>query len=174
MDITPLAMPGKQISFTPAVVGFAVQSGQVLLGLRKQVSNQMGHMLWSGIGGKIEPQENPEQALVREFEEEVRFSPTKWTLVGENYYYFPTRPKWNMHVLVYLIHQWQGDPKESLSIQPKWFDLDKLPLGQMWTDNRLWLEFVFRNKPFQGYYRFDQQADQVAEYQIKFGSHTSG
>lgn len=64
-------MPKKRLS--NYVCGFAFNNTQymeaVLLVKKLRPKKQAG--LYNGIGGHIEPQESPEQAMVREFEEET-------------------------------------------------------------------------------------------------------
>jgi len=72
------------------VVGFCIDlaQGQVLLVKKNRPEFQKGK--WNGIGGKIEPGEQPIDAMVREFREEagIQTAPIDWihtiTLTGNN------------------------------------------------------------------------------------------
>lgn len=131
-------------TFTPMVVGYIIKNDQVLLGLRKKVSWGLGENLVSGIGGKIgdvfglENESNGE-ALIREFQEEIGVTPTKFEEMGVIKFIFPHKPKWNSLVYIYRILEWNGEPIETEVIKPEWYDKNKLPLEQMWDDNRLWV-----------------------------------
>ena len=71
------------VNFIPAVVAFLVKDDQVLLIERKKVTLNLGKNLISGVGGKIgdsEPfkNESADEALVRELNEELELTPTKY------------------------------------------------------------------------------------------------
>ena len=66
------------------VAGFLFdQWGYVLLIEKKKPIWQKG--LLNGIGGKIEPDESPIQAMIREFEEEAGFKVINWELFVKLY-----------------------------------------------------------------------------------------
>ena len=62
------------------VVGFAFSGdhGQVLLIKKARPAWQSGRL--NGIGGKVEPGETPEQAMIREFAEETKLEFEPWDL----------------------------------------------------------------------------------------------
>ena len=53
------------------VVGYLLRDNEVLLGERKKVSLGLGQNIIAGIGGKVEGNETNEEALEREFLEEI-------------------------------------------------------------------------------------------------------
>jgi 8-oxo-dGTP diphosphatase len=133
------------------VVGYIIKNDQVLLGLRKKVSWGLGDNLVSGIGGKIGDipgleNETKKEALVREFEEEIKVTPTKFEEMGVVKFVFPHKPKWNSLVYVYRITEWSEEPVETEVIKPEWYDKDNLPLEKMWDDNRLWVTQVINGE----------------------------
>lgn len=146
--------------FLPAVVGFLKRESQVLLGLRKRVSQGLGQGLLSGIGGKVG--DNPEfagetfeQALVREFQEEIGVTPTKWLDMGGIRFIFPAKPKWNQDVRIYTIHNWEGEPVESEVIKPEWFSSAELPWERMWADNKHWVPRVLSGEIIDAVFLYD-------------------
>ena len=58
-------------------------------------------------GGKIEAGETPEQALIRELQEEVGITPTKSSLFEKLEYQFPDR---HITLWFWLVDGWEGEP----------------------------------------------------------------
>jgi len=59
-----------------SAVALLDKDNRVLLAQRPEGKSMAG--LWEFPGGKIEPGETPEAALVREFQEELDITPTEW------------------------------------------------------------------------------------------------
>lgn len=57
-------------------------------------------------GGKIEADETPEQALIRELQEEVGIMPTQVTLFDTLEYQFPDR---HITLWFWLVERWEGE-----------------------------------------------------------------
>lgn len=62
---------------------------------------------WEFPGGKIEAGETPEQALIRELQEEVGIIAEQPSLFETLEYTFPDR---HISLWFYLVEKWQGDP----------------------------------------------------------------
>ncbi len=62
---------------------------------------------WEFPGGKIEAGETPEQALVRELEEETGITATRYSLYETLSHAFSDR---NVNLWFFLVEQWQGEP----------------------------------------------------------------
>lgn len=150
---------------TRAVVGFLCRGDEVLLGLRKRVSDGLGELLFAGIGGKVEPGETDEQALVRECQEEIGVEVTRWRKIGEDIYLFPHKPTWNQHVAAYVVDEWRGEPAETTDIAPYWVPKTNLPLSNMWPDNALTLPYILAGQQFTGCFLYAPDGT-VAEYTL--------
>lgn len=114
---------------------------QVLLGLKKR---GLGAGRFVGLGGKFEPGESAEQAAVREIEEEssVVVAASALDRRGDLHYRFPHRPDWSQRSTVFVGTSWQGVPAPSDELDPEWFDVEQLPLDDMWDDAKHWLPGV--------------------------------
>lgn len=110
----------------------------LLLGLKKK---GFGEGKYVGFGGKIEAGESIPQAARRELEEEsgLQVSVEHLEDSGRLTFVFPYKPEWDHLVHLFLIRQWQGQPRECDEIQPAWFRLDEIPYDRMWDDCRYWL-----------------------------------
>ena len=58
-------------------------------------------------GGKIESAETPEQALIRELQEEVGITVTTFSLFDKLEYKFPDR---HITLWFFLVESWEGEP----------------------------------------------------------------
>lgn len=102
--------------------------GRLLVAQRPEGKSLAG--LWEFPGGKIEPGETPEAALVRELAEELdivvaREAPEALSFVSHGY------PDFHLLMLLFVCRRWQGTPR-SLEGQPlRWVtmpELEALPM----------------------------------------------
>ncbi len=140
-------IPTDNASLTPMVAGYVVRDSQVLLGLRKQSSWDLGKNLVSGIGGKVGDlpgleHETLDEALVREFKEEIGAGPVSFRKTSEVIFLFLAKPKWNQKVAVYLVEALDAEPQETDAIKPEWYNVNELPFAQMWDDAKYYLPQV--------------------------------
>ncbi len=120
------------------------QGDEVLLAMKKR---GFGAGRWNGVGGKLEPGETIEQALVRECQEEISVTPTKYHKVAEHdFQEFHDGQPAHMFVYVYLCTEWAGEPAESEEMSPRWFKLSDIPYDKMWSDDPYWLPDVLAGK----------------------------
>lgn len=110
------------------VAALIVKSQMILLGKRAPTRTSYPNV-WDVFGGHIEPGEQPHQTLVRELQEELDITPTKWTFletimasISEQRGVQP----YQLYLHLYLVTAWLGTPvnrqiHEHSSIQ--WFTL---------------------------------------------------
>ena len=153
-------------TITKAVVSYAVKGDKVLLGVRNSSSTNLGVNKVAGLGGKLDPNETSDKALVRELKEEVGIIPTKFRNVGRVIFLNPHETKWNLDVDVYIIDEWDGEPTELEKITPEWFLISELPLDRMFSDNKYWLPRVLEGKHVNATFLFDENG--IVESEIQF------
>ncbi|KGJ79781.1 hypothetical protein GY21_03750 [Cryobacterium roopkundense] len=119
---------------------------QVLLG-RKKTGLGLGNIV--GLGGKLEAGESPVEAAVREIEEESGLTVAHSALKprGVLTYLFPHRESWSQISHVFVCTEWTGTPRESDELNPLWYDVDALPVDEMWDDARHCLPAVLTGTP---------------------------
>lgn len=143
---------------------YLVREGEVLLALKKR---GVGAGYYNGVGGKVEPGENAEQAALRECFEEILVHPKNYYKTAELVFdeiFQGKRDLFNIHAFV--CKKWGGTPKETEEMRPKWFKISNLPLGKMWPADRLWLPDVLSGKKLFGKFVLDDN-DQVASKNVK-------
>ena len=108
------------------VAALIVQGDRILLGQRSP-GRAFYPNVWDVFGGHIEPGERPEQALVRELQEELDISPTQWLdleIITDSIPSQKSMPAHDLIVHFYCITAWSGrptnrQPEEHTAI--KWF-----------------------------------------------------
>jgi len=125
---------------------------------------------WNGVGGKIDfkkGDKNIMEAAIRETEEEIGVKVKDLEKVALLDFYFPYHPDWNHPVHVFLVKNWQGEPRESEEMLPKWFKVKEIPFAKMWDDDKFWLPHVLAGKKLKAKFIF-KRGEKIAEKNIKF------
>lgn len=144
---------------------FLKREGEILLAMKKR---GFGMGRWNGVGGKLEPGETIEQALVRECQEEIGVTPLEYRQVAELDFIqdVDTADPWHMYVYAYVCDTWQGDPVETEEMAPKWFDETDIPYPEMWGDDEFWLPKVLNGQKVVGNFSFDEH-DQIITSDVR-------
>jgi 8-oxo-dGTP diphosphatase / 2-hydroxy-dATP diphosphatase len=134
---------------------FLRRENQVLLAMKLR---GFGAGRWNGVGGKLEPGESIEQAMIRETKEEIGIEPRNYEKVGELHFdeYFKGEPTL-MNVHVFTATDWQGTPAASEEMAPKWFNVKQIPYDDMWPDDTYWLPQVLDGKKLTADFVLDEQ-----------------
>ena len=142
---------------------FLVNDTEILLAMKKR---GFGAGLWNGVGGKLEPGESLEEALVRECQEEICITPTVYHKVAElDFYGGSAEEGWHMFVHAYVCTDWQGTPQETEEMAPQWFKKEAIPYEHMWQDDQHWLPVVLAGKTVTGTFTFDT-ADALLSHEL--------
>jgi 8-oxo-dGTP pyrophosphatase MutT (NUDIX family) len=154
------------------VIPINKKTNQVCLGMKKR---GFGASRWNGFGGKVKEKESIEDAAIREVFEEtsntgtnsgIKITEKDLNKVGILTFLFPHKEDWNQQVHIFLIEEWEGTPKESEEMRPKWFELEEIPYNDMWKDDIYWLPRVLKGEKIIGQFSFDEQ-DNLVDYKIK-------
>lgn len=130
------------------------KENQILLAMKKR---GFGEGKFNGVGGKLESNETPEEAMIREAQEEIFITPTEYTKIGiiDFIEYFKGL-KANVVFHLFVATAWEGEIQESDEMKPQWFDLDKIPYDQMFKDDKYWMPYVLKGKKINGFFEFDE------------------
>lgn len=94
------------------VAAILVEGVRVLLGLRSP-DRALLPGVWDVFGGHIEPDEQPEQALLRELQEELEITPLQWRELETLRESVPARddmPAYDVICRFYHVTAWSGSP----------------------------------------------------------------
>ena len=131
------------------------KNGKILLGQKKR---GFAKGTFNGIGGKQDPGETIEQAMIRETQEEIGITPTSYYPVGKikfDVYYKGERQILVMYV--YICTEFDGKIVETEEIIPNWFDKDKIPYDNMLPDDKMWFPQIIAGKHVEGEVVLDEK-----------------
>lgn len=83
----------------------------------------------------------------------------------------PTESEGNIRPAAFAAHDallenvWHPVNVSILEMRPQWFDIDKIPYGEMWADDVLWFPLMLQKKKFSGYFKF-QGHDVILEHKL--------
>lgn len=155
-------------SSKPRTVIFLLKDDKVLLGYKKR---GFGKGYYVGIGGKVDSHEAIEDAAIRELDEEIAIQADSNDLkkVGIVRFKFPhvLDNSWNFDVHVFTLHNWINEPVESDEIKPKWFEIKKLPLSEMWDDAQYWLPQILKGEKINKEFIFNENLLVIEQKTLK-------
>lgn len=134
---------------------FLRRGDEILLAMKKR---GFGKGRWNGAGGKVEPGETIEQAMVREAQEEIGVTPLRFRKVAANRFHGTGAggKVWGNVGHTYICEEWRGEPSETEEMAPRWFELANIPYHEMWEDDALWLPLVLAGKYLRTDFAFDE------------------
>lgn len=130
-----------------ASLAIITRDRKVLLGL-KRGGSEIGDGTLNGPGGKQDPGETILGCLVRETNEEVGIllDPAKAEKTAIITFHAGGIPRFEVHI--YRADTFTGEPKETPSMIPDWYDIEDLPLDRMLESDRAWFPQVIRGEKF--------------------------
>ncbi len=143
-------VPFKSVPNKVVTLIMVFRDSKILLGMKKR---GFGEGKWNGFGGKLEKGETIEQAARRELVEEVCIEAKTLVPAGRMFFTFEGNPQ-VLEVHAYRCDDAVGEPQETEEMLPRWFDLDEVPFGQMWDDDKHWFPYLIAGEWFEGTFQF--------------------
>lgn len=105
------------------VVAALIRSGNTFL-ICQRPANKARRLLWEFVGGKVEPGETKEQALIRECREELDITLTVGDIFMEVTHEYPDL---TVHLTLFNATIAQGTPKKLEHKDIRWITADEIP-----------------------------------------------
>jgi len=104
------------------VAAILERDGRILICQRRP---EQSHALkWEFPGGKLEPGENPAQALSRELEEELGIGSAVGEQIAAYEYTYPGKKA--IKLLFFRVHSYTGEPQNLIFHEMRWEEMEKL------------------------------------------------
>lgn len=130
------------------------KENEILLAMKKR---GFGAGKFNGIGGKLEKRETPEEAMVREAQEEINITPIVYEKMGiVEFIEFVKGEKTNLKFYLYVATDWIGTPSESEEMNPIWFSINEIPYEDMFPSDQYWLPYILEGKKIKAFFEFDE------------------
>lgn len=125
---------------------YLVKDGKVLMLHRVKKKNDINHDKWIGIGGKFEPEEAPEECILREAKEETGLTLTSWRCRGV--VTFLQEGGEGEYMYLFTADDFTGELVECDEGDLQWVSMEFLDALPTWEGDRIFLNLLWQDAPF--------------------------
>ena len=125
---------------------YIVKDGKVLMLHRVKKKNDINHDKWIGIGGKFEPEEAPEECILREAKEETGLTLTSWRCRGV--VTFLQEGGEGEYMYLFTADDFTGELTECDEGDLQWVSMEFLDALPTWEGDRIFLNLLWQDAPF--------------------------
>ena len=125
---------------------YIVKDGKVLMLHRVKKKNDINHDKWIGIGGKFEPEEAPEECILREAKEETGLTLTSWRCRGV--VTFLQEGGEGEYMYLFTADDFTGELIECDEGDLQWVSPEFLDALPTWEGDRIFLNLLWQDAPF--------------------------
>ena len=126
---------------------YITRGEEVLMLHRVKKKNDVNQDKWIGVGGKFEPDESPDECLLREVKEETGLTLTQWKCRG--IVTFLTNGPWDGEdMYLFTADGFEGQLKDCDEGQLCWVSRDFLNDLPKWEGDDIFLKLLWENAPF--------------------------
>lgn len=125
---------------------YILRGDDVLMLHRVKKKNDINKDKWIGIGGKFEPEESPDECLLREAAEETGLTLTQWKCRG--ILTFLNDCCEGEYIYLFTADGFTGQLKECDEGDLQWVSRDFLDQLPQWEGDRIFLRLLWQDAPF--------------------------
>jgi len=125
---------------------YITRGDDVLMLHRIKKENDINKDKWIGIGGKFEPEESPDQCLLREAKEETGLTLTSWKCRG--IVTFLNDCCEGEYMYLFTADSFTGTLKECDEGNLEWISRNQLSSLPQWEGDKIFLDLLWRDAPF--------------------------
>ena len=144
-------------------VAIVYRHPQILLGMKKK---KLGAGRYNGFGGGMEENDRDiYDTAIRETKEESGITLLDPERVGRILFSFQSDEQ-DHDVHFFRARRYSGIPRETDEMTAKWFNIQEIPYGQMWSGDKYWLPLLLEDKMFLGEFLFNSEHE-IVEHRLK-------
>ena len=129
-----------------SVLCYIEKNEKYLMLYRNKKKNDVNGGKWIGVGGKLEENESPDEALLREVKEETGLTLTSYRFRGIITFVSDT---WEgEYMYLFTADGFEGELKECDEGDLKWISRDFLDQLPKWEGDQIFLDLLWANAPF--------------------------
>ena len=122
------------------------RGGEYLMLHRTKKENDLNHDKWIGVGGKFEPDESPEECMLREAAEETGLTLTSWRYRGLVTF---VSDRWETEYMhLFTADGWTGALRDCDEGTLEWVPRAALPSLRLWEGDHIFLRLLASDAPF--------------------------
>lgn len=125
---------------------YITRGNEYLMLHRIKKKNDVNHDKWIGIGGKFEPDESPDECLLREAKEETGLTLTSWRYRGIVTFVNTVCESEYMHL--FTADGYEGSLRQCDEGELEWIDRSALYELTLWEGDRIFLKLLEQDEPF--------------------------
>ncbi|MBU0647881.1 8-oxo-dGTP diphosphatase [Patescibacteria group bacterium] len=131
------------------------KNGKTLMMHRVKKDNDVHEGKWSGLGGKFEQGESPEECAIREVREESGLIAKDLKIKG--FLTFPIFDGENdWYVFLFVIDEFEGELIDSREGNLQWIDDDKLMDLNLWEGDWIFMKWLDQDRFHTGKFVYDE------------------
>ena len=124
------------------------RDGKYLMMHRVKKAHDINHDKWVGVGGHFEPDESPEECLVREVKEEAGVTLDRWQLRG--IITFESDQWQTEYMFLYTADRWHGEPVPPDGCPEgtlAWVEKALVKELPIWEGDKIFFQLLEKNRP---------------------------
>lgn len=139
-------MSGNVFRAIQSTLIYIERDGFYLMLHRTKKENDLNHDKWIGVGGKFEPDESPEECMLREAREETGLTLTHWRYRGLVTFVSDRYETEYMHL--FTADAWTGELLDCDEGELAWIRKEELLSLPLWEGDRIFLRLLDSDEPF--------------------------